>query len=224
MANPILEQIYTGEFVLSEGPRTRSRDTVVIAQSQTLLAGTVLGYSSVGALAGTFSATGAHGNPTCGTITVAAGSLVGEFDIVMDDATHFHVLLPDDAAGATVGEGQALGDGVFGSAFSGGGLGFTLTAGGTACNPGDELKITVSQSAALNEYEAVNASATDGTQNAAAISFGPVTTGSGVTAKAVAIIRAAEVKAGMLQWPAGATTNQIAAWTAQLAAIGIISR
>src|SRR5579863_9214752 len=119
MANPILEQVYAGEFVLSEGPRTRSRDTIVIAQSQTLVAGQILGYSSVGTLAGAFSAEGTNtGNPTCGAITVAAGTDLGEFDIVMDDATHFHVL---DPAGEPIGTGEEDGHGVFGTAFAQGG-------------------------------------------------------------------------------------------------------
>lgn len=221
MANPVTEPVYAGEFILSEGERHRSRDTILIGQNQTLKAGTVLGKSTIGTLAGTYSATGAHGNPTCSAITVAAGTPVGEWDVVMDDATHFHVLAPA-AAGEAAGSGESFGDGVLGSAFSGGGLGFTLTAGGTACNPSDELKITVSQSGATNAYVALNPSATDGSQNAAAISFGPVVTAS-ATANALGITRGAEVKSSLLDW-GSATTPQIAAATVQLTAIGIIVR
>lgn len=222
MSNPITEPVYAGEFVLSEDDFARSRDQVVIAQSQTLKAGTVLGQISVGTLSSAYAATGAHGNPTCGTITVAAGTPPGEFDIVMDDATHFHVLGPV-GAGQAAGSGEAFGDGVFGSAFSGGGLGFTLTAGGTACNPGDELKITVSAAAGSGQYVALNPSATDGSQNARAVSLAPVVTASGVTANAVAITRAAQLKSAALDW-GSATSPQIVTGSAQLQALGMILR
>lgn len=222
MSNPIIEPTYAGEFILSEGNRTHSRDVVTIAQNQTLKAGAVLGYQSVGTLAGAYSATGAHGNPTCGAITVAAGTPLGEYDVVMDDATHFHVEAPA-AGGEVAGSGEAFGEGIFGSAFTGGGLGFTLTAGGTACNPGDVLKVTVTQSGAVNQYVALNPSATDGSQNAAAVNWAPITTGSGVTAQAVVIARSAEVKAAALDW-GSASSPQIVTGTAQLAAHGIIAR
>lgn len=222
MSNPITEPVYAGEFVLSEDDFGRSRDQVVIAQSQTLKAGTVLGQITTGALSGVYAATGAHGNPTCGAITAAAGTPVGEYDIVMDDATHFHVLAPA-TGGEVAGSGEAFGDGVFGSAFSGGGLGFTLTAGGTACNPGDELKITVSAVAGSGQYVALNPSATDGSQNAKAVNFAALATASGVTANALVITRAAQLKSAALDW-GSATTPQIAALSAQLQALGMILR
>jgi hypothetical protein len=219
----LIEPIYTGEFLLSEGPRSRSRDTIVIEASETLVPGTVLGFATVGALAAAYAALGTNtGTFTCGAVTVAAGTEVGEFDVVFEDATHFVVLQPP--SGPLDTPGDEVGHGVLGTAFSAGGLTFTLTAGGTAAVPGDSAKIAVSQSGALNQYAPVNATATDGTQNAAAILFNPVTTGAGVTAKAVAITRSAEVKSGMLTWPVGATAPQLAAWTAQLAALGIIAR
>lgn len=221
MTNPVTEAVYSGEFILSEGPRSRSRDTVTIAQNQTVLAGSVLGLQSVGTLAGAFAALGTNtGTPTCGAITVAPGTETGEFDIIMDDATHFHVMQPPSPGLDTPGE--EIGHGVIGSAFSAGGLGFTLTAG-VACVPGDSFKITVTQSGAVNQYVLLNPSATDGSQNAAAIALFGVVTGASQTAKITAITRQAEVKSGMLGWN-GATTPQIAAATLQLAALGIIVR
>ncbi|MFI4933038.1 MAG: head decoration protein [Caulobacterales bacterium] len=213
------EATHRGEFILSEVPR--SRDIIVIAQSQALNPGTVLGYSSVGALAGAFTRPGATGNPTCGAITVTAGTPIGEYDLVMDDPTHFHVLQPP-VPGTDV-PGEVIGEGVFGSAFSAGGLGFTITAGGTACIASDILRITVTQSGALNQYAAFNPAGTDGTQNAAGISLDAVTTGAGQNAKAIAITRDAQVKAAALDWGA-ASGGQIAAATSQLAQRGIIVR
>jgi len=221
MSNPITEPVYAGEFVLSEDDFGRSRDQITVGLNQTLKAGTVLGLSSIGTLAGAFSAAGATGNPTSGAITVAAGTELGEYDIVMTDATHFDVYQPPKAPDDVAGE--VLGKGVFGSAFSAGGLGFTLTAGGTPCIASDVLKITVTQSGATNTYLALNPTATDGSQNAAAISFGPVVTGGSATAQALGITRAAQVKSGMLDW-GSASAPQIAAATAQLQALGIIVR
>jgi Bacteriophage lambda head decoration protein D len=222
----ITEPVYTGEFVLSEGPRGRSRDEVAIGENQTLNAGTVLGLSSVGTLAAAFAALGANtGNPTCGAITVAPGTEVGEFDFVMDDATHFHMLQPPGAPEDVPGE--EVGHGVFGVEFNAGGLGFEITAGGVACVPGDSFKITVTQSGALNLWVRWNPAATDGSQNAAAISFAPIVTpdpnSGAATVNAVVIDRDAEVKSGVLDWGA-AEPAQIAAATAQLAALGIIVR
>jgi hypothetical protein len=221
MTTPIIEPVYAGEYVLSEGPRSRSRDQVTIGASQTLLAGTVLGYSSVGALAIAIAALGTNvGNATFGTESVAAGTPPGEYDLTMDDATHFTVLQPPAGADEP---GEVVGHGVLGTAFNVGGLTFTGTAGGTACVAGDAFKITVSQSGALDEYVRFNPAATDGSQNAAAINFAPVTTASGVTAQALAHTRDIEAKGGVLDW-GGADDGQITAGIAQLAKHGIIVR
>ena len=222
MTNPVIESVYPGEFILSEGPRGRSRDTILIGASQALLSGTVLGYSSIGTLAAAIAALGTNtGNPTFNAPTVAAGTEMGEYDVVMDDATHFTVFQPPASPQDVPGE--VVGHGVFGTAFAAGGLGFTGTAGGTPCAPGDSFKLTVTQSGALDEYVRLNPSATDGSQNAAAISFGPVTTGASATQKALAITREAEVKSGMLDW--GTLSGpQIAAATLQLQALQIIQR
>ncbi len=211
---------HIGDWIALEYDQNYCRDsgTLDAGAAALVLARTVIGLQSIGALSGAFSATGAHGNPTCGTITVAAGSPLGEYDVIMDDATHFHVLGPH---GEGPGLGEAFGDGVFGSAFTGGGLGFTLTAGGTACNPGDELKITVTDVAGDGKYWPVSAAATDGTQNAVGVVVLDTDSTNGdapvsFLARGPAIIRSAE-----LIWPSGASTNQKNAWIAQLQVLGI---
>ena len=214
------EPVYTGEYILSEGNRTISRDVVTIDQNQTLVPGTVLGQSLAGALTATFAALGANtGNPTCSAITVAAGTTPGEYDLHMTDATHFVVLAPPVGDGA----GEEVGHGVFGAAFAAGGLGFTITAGGTACVDGDSFKIPVAVAAADGDFVRFNPAATDGSQNARCICFAAVTTGAGQTAQAVVTAREAEVIGALLDWGT-ANGGQIAAATAQLLGLKIVVR
>lgn len=67
-----------------------------------------------------------------------------------------------------------------------------------------------------------SAAAADGT--AAGICYGPVTTGSGETVKATAILRDAEVRGSSLVFASGITAPQKAAQIATLATLGIIVR
>ena len=66
--------------------------------------------------------------------------------------------------------------------------------------------------------------ATDGSENAAGISWGNYTTAAGQTMQGTAIVREAEVRGVDLTYPAGASAGQIAAANAQLAALGIVVR
>jgi hypothetical protein len=130
---PLSEQWHEGGFMVwepSNGIVTREQITL-LSGAGVCTAGLVLGKAAVSTAGAVFAALGANtGNPTCGAITVAAPAVAGEYDIVMDDATHFHVLAPPGGAGVP---GEEVGHGVFAAAFAAGGLGFTLTAGGTAC-------------------------------------------------------------------------------------------
>ncbi len=209
------EPMYAGEFILSEAMRSRSRDQITIAQSQTLLAGTVLGATTVGNMSASAAALGSNtGNATFGNITAVAPAQAGVYDLTMGNATHFEVTGPG---------GGEVGQGALGSAFSAGGLGFTLSAGGVAQVPDDSWAITVGIGSAVTEYERLNNVGTDGSQNAAAIAFAPYTTPANVTVPGVAITRSAEVKSGALDW-GNLTNTQIAAATVQLAKQGIIVR
>jgi hypothetical protein len=211
------EPMYAGEFILSEATRSRSRDQVTIAQNQALLAGTVLGLSSVGALSVSAAKTGA-GNGVITGSTIAAGSKVGKYVATcvaaVANAGSFMLQDPD---------GVDLGEITVAVAFNLGGLAGTIADGSADWAAGDTVVYTVSEATGLGEYERLNPSATDGDQAAAGISFAPVTTGSGVTAQAVAITRDAEVKSACLDW-GSLTDDQVAAATVQLAALGIIVR
>lgn len=72
--------------------------------------------------------------------------------------------------------------------------------------------------------DVITFTAQDGSQNAAGISWGNYTTGSGVTMLGTAIRREAEVRGVDLTYPAGATAAQISAANAQLLAVGIVVR
>lgn len=219
MPSILTEDVYAGEALLSEAAGMRSRDVGVIDQNQTLGASSVLAQVSHGALSAAGAVMGPNtGNPAFSAVTAAATAQIGDYVVEMVDPTHFDVR---DTGGVE------LGHGVLGTAFTvAGHIGFTLTAGGTACVAGDSFKVTVSAAAAANvgRYVAYNPSATDGSQNACAVLFHPVTTAAGATAKRTLFTRACEWKAKGLQFAAGVTAQQQAAALAQLAALGIVAR
>ncbi|MGJ7611147.1 MULTISPECIES: head decoration protein [unclassified Variovorax] len=160
------------------------------------------------------SAAGANtGNGTLGTLTAKGyAPVVGAYGVEFDDATHFVVATPD---GAVVGHGTT------GVAFAGGGLGFTITAGGTAFVPGDAFVITVA--AGSGKWKAWTPGAADGSATIAGILF--ATKDATLADKpALAITRHAEVNASELVWPTGMSAAQIASGLAQLKALSIIPR
>ena len=219
MVSPVLnESRWSGEFLVSEANNTRSREQVTLKQ-QTYVApqvysqgGTVLGKYDVSTGAPVYAATGGNtGNFTCSAVVESAGAKLGAYRIEFIAATKYNVY---DPAGIFVGEGTT------GVAFSGGGLAFTITAGGTAAVAGDSATITVAANADAGKYGPLDLAAANGLQNAAAILFNTLDASGGDT-KATVIIRAAEVNGSELVYPSGATANQIAAINAQLSAIGI---
>lgn len=122
------------DFVLNEAPGMRSRSEVVLTQvGPAVKSGTVLTRADTGAATFAMDA-GSTGNPTSGTITVGAAAVPGVYRIIFTAATAYTVEDPN---------GVLIDNGVLGSAFSGGGLAFTLTAGGTAAVANDTARITV---------------------------------------------------------------------------------
>lgn len=74
------------------------------------------------------------GNATIGTVTPTSAARFGLYTVVFTAATAFDVYYPD---------GTLVGTGATGSAFSGGGLGFTITAGATPMVASDSFTIAV---------------------------------------------------------------------------------
>ncbi|WGM45243.1 hypothetical protein KOAAANKH_00104 [Brevundimonas sp. NIBR10] len=210
------------EFLLSEANHYRSRENIVVAASQTLLAGAVLGLISIGTLSA--AAAAVAGNTGAATITaspaVAVGTPTGVYKLtaVSTGATAAFLLESPD--------GVALGEATTGTAATIGGIGpFTITDAGTDPAIGDQFTITVTDAAATGEGQYVkhDPEGVNGSQNVAGILYDGVVTGVGETARAVAIVRDAEVIAARLVWDdhdAGEKTAAIAA----LKAMGVIVR
>lgn len=150
------DQLIAGNLKLVSAPITLGAGT--------LQRGTVLGQQTKPSLNATAVAAVIPtntGNGTFGTITVGAAASLGTYVLTMESATTF---LLSNPAGMEIGHGST------GVAFNVGGIGFTLTAGGTAFVAGDGFTITTSQSAAASgNYITSVATATDGSQVPAAI-------------------------------------------------------
>lgn len=166
-------------FVLSEASNQRSRDNIVVTQTGTAIdSGTLLTKVDTGTAAFAMDA-GATGNPTSGTITVGAAAMPGAYTVEFTAATKFTVEAPD---------GVTVGTGTLGTAFTKGGLSFTLTAGGTPAVAGDTAKITVA--AGSNKYVVYTADGAAGEADAILYQTLPAATGD---AKAVGFTRDCEV-------------------------------
>lgn len=179
------------DFVLSEAPGQRSRDNVKVNVAGTAIkSGTLLMLAAVGVATWAVE-TGSVGNPTIGTITVGAAALDGVYSLVFTSATAFKVL---DPSGTQIGTGTA------GTAFSAGGLGFTLTAGSTAAVAGSEININVTPGA--KSYAVY-----DGSSPAVAVLYNQIPAMTG-KANAVAFVIDCEVKrSALIGLTAAAETN-----------------
>ncbi len=216
MTTPVLNEGFrAGEYMVSEGEGFRSRDQGILLTGQVVAAGTVLGRSILGGATAVATA-GDTGNGTVGAVTVGAAAQVGTYTLAVTVA----------AAGAGTFEvvdprGEVCGVGTVGEPFAGGGLGFTVTHGATDFVVGDSFAITVA--ATSGKYVALNPAALDGSEKACAIAYANVDASAG-DHRLTITARAAEVNGNCLTWPAGITAPQLAAATAQLAALGIIVR
>ena len=106
MLQRVTEGAYAFEFLLSEAAGARSRENIVIAASQTLVAGSVLGKVLLGAVTVTPGAIVGTGNGSIGTVTSDAGAPAGVYQVVIIEpganAGTFQVFKPDgtiDGAG-----------------------------------------------------------------------------------------------------------------------------
>ncbi len=206
----LTEDFHAGAFIVSEANGSLSREAVTIDTGD-LKAGTVLGKITVG------TATAAHvaggtGNSTFSAVAVGAAAIVGVYQIIFTAATKANIEDPN---------GVLLGVITLGAEFTGGGLTFTITAGGTAHVANDRATITVA--AGSGKYVQFNQDATNGSQHAAGILFAPVDATS-ADQTAVAIVRQAEVAAAALVWPADIEAAEKTAALAELAALNIIAR
>lgn len=217
----VTEARRAGEFILSEAPGYRSRETVVIDSSQTLLAGQVLGKITQGAKTATPAAgVPAPAGATISTATAALNTKVG---------THLFTCIVGGAGAAskwrhTDPDGKVIGVATAGTPYAGGGLSaITITDSGADPSAGETFGVPVTMAAASDRYVMHDPEALNGVEVAAGILFDAVTTGAGETAKAVAIVRDAEVNLALLDWDDQDAGEKTAA-LATLAAAGIIAR
>lgn len=220
----LTEGQHTGEFLVSEASGARSRDTLTIGRSQTLVAGQVVALipaDSGAVTVGTPAFTGT-GNGTCTLATPAYGDGVqeGTYTVRLVEGVaaggNFQVLRPD---------GTVDGLAVVGTAYTGQ-VKFTLADGSTDFSNAAQFTIAVSIANAANAatYVAFNQDGTDGSQFSAAVLWEAVTTGASADGYVVAIVRDAEVNGAELVWPSDIEAGEITTATAQLAAHGIIVR
>jgi len=128
--------------------------------------GTVLGKTLVSGSATATAGTNT-GNGTMGTVTVSGTAEVGTYTLCISKAASnagdFVVINPS---------GNVVGNGTVAVAYSAAGLAFTLADGATDFVVGDTFSIAVTGTV---KYKRVEATATDGSQKAAAIYVGGVT-------------------------------------------------
>jgi hypothetical protein len=210
---PLSENFHEGGFLVWEaggGIVTREQITL-LSGAGICTAGLVLGQVAVAAAAAAALGTNT-GNGTFGAITVAAPVVAGVYAVEFDDATHYVVSSPD---------GAEIGHGVTGVAFAAGGLGFTITAGGTAFLPADSFKVTVA--AGSGKYVPFDPTGNDGREVATAILWTGYRDATSADKAATGLVRGpARINSSELVWGAGVTTTpQKTAALASLQALGI---
>lgn len=133
---PLQETFHNGGFIVSEANGHASRSQITLLAGAIYLAGTVMGQITTGTSASAAALGANTGNGTFGAITtVSVPTQIGAYGVVFTDATHYTVTAPDGATAT----------GTTGVAFSALGVGFTITAGGTAFVAGDSFTVTAAQ-------------------------------------------------------------------------------
>jgi hypothetical protein len=171
--------------------------------------GHVLGRRHIGAVV----AAALPGNTGNGTVTAAAATastVAGVYHLVCtaieEDGGRFALTAPD---------GVRLADAVVGDAYSGW-LSFTIADGATDFAVGDGFTVTVAAGDA--KYVALDPDATDGSQQAAAVSLAAALAPDGADAPFLVLERGpARLIASGLVWPDGITNEQKAAALTALA-------
>lgn len=209
----LTEGTHAGEFICSEANGSRSRDTIVVADGETLVAGAVLGRIETGTAS---SVTTGTGNGVMGAITVGASAQRGDYILTIKTAASnaggFELIDP---------EGDVVGTGDVGTAFVGGGLSFTLADGAVDFIAGDYVTITVADGSF--QWVERDVADTNGSAVAAGILFEAVTT-SGAVGAGVVLLRAMEYNLAEVTWKTGTSQPDIDLGVAELESIGVISR
>ncbi|POR52762.1 bacteriophage lambda head decoration protein D [Paraburkholderia eburnea] len=218
---PLVEQWHAGGFLVSEARGHRARDIGTIGGATKVYPGTVLGLQT-GGVAAAWPGNPAQENNNTGNGTIAlasppivAGAQLGVYTLTATSATNFAVT---DPYGNLIGNATAAASSP--PAFSNQ-IALSITIGSTPFVAGDEFSVEVE--AIAGAYVPLNPTASDGSQTAVGIAFG-FTDATLNDVPGTVVTRECEVNGSELLWPSGATAAQIAAATAQLTALGIITR
>lgn len=212
---PLVENRREGGFVVydpSDGMFTREPG-FLLAGAGICVAGLVLAASLTAGVAVAAPLGANTGNGAFGAIVAGAAAKPGVYAVEFDDATHFIV---NDPTGIEVGHGTV------GQAFAGGGLGFTITAGGTAFAASDSFTITVTGTTRYVPYDPTSVT---GAAVAAAILWSGYRDATAVDRRAVLNVRGRmKVQAAELIWGPNVTTDAHRTIALQqLARLGILS-
>lgn len=213
------EARHAGEFILTEAEGRRSRDNVLIAISQTIVPGAILGAAPV--VASETSSVIVGTNTGNGVLTLANPA-------TSQQAVDGDYLLTCTAAAANAGtfsvqtpDGREIGPMTVAVAFNKE-IKFTLADGATDFVVGDSFKIRVGiESTGDYQFGALDPTATNGMQNAAAIAIYGAVTDASTTVQIAALTNDSEVIGPALTWPAGITAAQKAEAILQLRKAGI---
>ena len=199
------EDLHPFAFVISEAAGQRSRENGKVKSGQNVLAaGTVLALAAGTAVAAANA--GNTGNGAMGAITVTAPAKAGVYRLTITaPATNAGSFIVEDPDGVEIGTGNV------GSAFSAGGLAFTLADGATDFVAGDGFTITVTAAATQIAWAS-------GDPVVGILGYKVDATSADIAAPYLA--RDAEVNVNTLTFPAS-TDAEV---TAGLARLGIIAR
>ncbi|WP_305907188.1 head decoration protein [Methylomarinum sp. Ch1-1] len=194
----LTEKNRAGEFLLSEVDPT-FREAITLIAGQNLKAGAILGRIETGAASS--SADGGNtGDGTLSAVSLVEGIQAGDYVLTVTtsavDGGEFQVTDP---------QGDVIGIGAVGAAFTGGGLSFTLSDGTIDFVVGDRFIITVAEGSL--KYTQLNPAGIDGSQYAAAILYDDVDA-SLADSEAIAIERLAVANDSLLVWPAGISADE----------------
>jgi hypothetical protein len=193
-----------GEAIMSEGNFHISRETVVVALSQTIVANSLLAALAIVAGVDVTQSYSGTGNGVLTPASPPVNSLVkdGVYRLICTTAAAnagtFQVEDPN---------GRVIGEATVGVLFNKE-IKFTIADGATDFVVGDTFNFIVAANADDFQYVAYNPSATDGSQIPSAYSPYPVVTDGVNTKKASALVRHCELNINLIQWPAGITLAQ----------------
>ncbi len=209
------ETSHAGEFIAHEANGTLSREKVTVASGENLAAALVIGKITKGTASAAADA-GNAGDGTMGAITVGSGSKPGVYQLtIIEPATNAGAFIVEDPDGINIGNGDVA------SAFSAGGLAFTLADGSADFAAGDQFAITVAAgSDEVVEHDPVG---TDGREVAAGILFDAVDATAAAKSGTI-VIRNAEVQLSKLIFKSGMSQPDKDQAVADMAANFIITR